>query len=276
MIRLLGTEDEATALALLDREHATNLILISDIVEYGIKNRGHIFHGDYFGVFEEGELHGIAALFNFGSLFLYTPHRTAAEELAGHLAGQGVKPRYFICRSEWAGPFLGEMDRLGVTPSKLESQECMVLAPGGFKPRPASAARFARPDDLEVIMQLQRAFQVEYYRTTSDLEEEFAAMALARMAGGGIAVAEEAGEVVAKVETMVRTRRMGQIGGVYTRSEHRDRGLAGACMSLLCERLLEDYEAAVLTVAVSNEAARRLYYDLGFVHVCDSVMAVFA
>jgi hypothetical protein len=42
----------------------------------------------------------------------------------------------------------------------------------------------ARPDDLEVIMQLQRAFQVEYYRTTSDLEEEFAGMALERMAGG--------------------------------------------------------------------------------------------
>ena len=55
MIRLLGKEDEETALALLDREHATNLILISDIVEYGMENQGRIFDGDYFGAFEGGE-----------------------------------------------------------------------------------------------------------------------------------------------------------------------------------------------------------------------------
>jgi ribosomal protein S18 acetylase RimI-like enzyme len=276
MIKLLGKNDEETALVLLDREHATNLILISDIVEYGMENQGRIFDGDYFGAFEQGELHGVAALFNFGSLFLYAPHRTAAEELAGHLAGRGARPRYYVSRSEGAGPFLQEMERQGIKPSKLESQECLALSLEGLRPRPAPAARFARPDDLAAIMQLQHAFQVEYFRATSDLEEEFAGMAIGRMAGGGIVVAEEAGEVVAKVEIMVRTPRMGQIGGVYTRPEHRGSGLAGACMSLLCERLLKDYEAAVLTVAVSNEAARRLYYGLGFVHICDSIMAVFA
>lgn len=275
MIRLLGKEDEEIALALLDREHATNLILISDIVEYGMENRGRIFDGDYFGAFEGGELHGVAALFNFGSLFLYVTHEAAAEELAGHLAATGARPRYYISRSEWAGPFLGEMEVLGRTPSKLESQEFMVLSPEGFRPRPTSTARFARPDDLAAIMQLQREFQVEYYRTTSDLEEEFGGMAIERMVGDGIVVAEAAGEVVAKVETMVRTRRMGQIGGVYTRPEHRGGGLAGACMSAQCKRLLQDYEAVVLTVAVNNEPARCLYYGLGFKHVCDSVMAVF-
>ncbi len=95
------------------------------------------------------------------------------------------------------------------------------------------------------------------------------------MAGEGITVAEVDGEPVAKVETMVRTSRMAQIGGVYTRPGHRGRGLAGACMSLLCGRLLRDYEACVLNVAAGNEPARRLYYGLGFEYVCDTRMAVF-
>lgn len=281
MIRLLGPGDETAALSFLDREHAVNLILISDIVEYGMENRGHIFQGDYYGAYDSEELRGVAALFNFGSLFLYVPGGDAAGEAAGemaaHLAGLEKRPRYFFAREDRAGAFLEEMKKRGVEPVKQEKQECLVLARQGFKPRGGgnTRARFARPDDLEAIMELQRGFQMEYYRTSSELEEEFGRLAVERMAGDGIVLAEMEGEVAAKVETMVRTRRMGQIGGVYTLPGMRGRGLAGECMSLLCARLLDDYEAAVLNVAVSNQPARRLYYGLGFERAGDFRMAVF-
>ena len=286
MVRLLKREDEPAALALLGREHALNLILINDIVEYGMDNRGHIFHGDYYGFFKEegggveereARLRGIAALFNFGSLFLYAAGDEAATALARHVAGLEKHPRYFFSLAGHAAMFIEEMEKKGLTPSKMEAQECLVLRREGFRPQAGDAARarFAGPEDLAAVMRMHGAFQVEYYRSTSDLDEEFGQLAIERMAGEGITVAEVDGQPVAKVETMVRTSRMAQIGGVYTCPEHRGRGLAGACMSLLCGRLLRDYEACVLNVAAGNEPARRLYYGLGFEYVCDTRMAVF-
>jgi predicted GNAT family acetyltransferase len=159
----------------------------------------------------------------------------------------------------------------------------MVLEREGFAPRGEGEsrggegrARFARPEDLGTVMDLQRGFQLEYFGVSKELEEEFARLAVERMAGDGIVVAEEEeGGLKAKAETMVRTRRMGLIGGVYTRPEYRGRGLAGECMSLLCARLLRDYEAAVLTVALHNLPALKLYRGLGFRRAADFRMAVF-
>jgi uncharacterized protein len=277
MIRLLGPGDEARVLAFLDRDHATNLILISDIVEYGMDNRGHIFHGDYYGSFRGEELRGAAAFFNFGSMFLHAEGEDAAAELSRHLAGLAKTPRYFTAREQWAVMFVGEMEKRGIVPDKLERQELLALTREEFEPRGAGGgrARFARPEDLEAVMDLQRGFQLEYFGISTELEEELGRMAVERMAGDGIVVAEVGGEVVAKVEAVVRTRRMGLIGGVYTRPEQRGRGLAGECMSLLCDRLLEGYEAAVLNVALSNQPALRIYRGLGFRHVADYRMAVF-
>ncbi len=282
MVRLLGGGDEAAVLEFLDRDHAVNLILISDIVEYGMDNRGHLFHGDYYGCFRGGELWGAAAVFNFGSAFLHAEEMGAAVELSRHLAALPKRARYFSARKEWAEVFVEEMRLRGIEPDKLESQELMVLEREGFAPRGGGGggdgegrARFARPDDLEAVMGLQRGFQLEYFGVSKEMEEEFARLAVERMAGEGIVVAEADGGLAAKAETMVRTRRMGLIGGVYTLPAYRGRGLAGECMSLLCARLLRDYEAAVLNVALHNLPALGLYRGLGFRRAADFRMAVF-
>ncbi len=277
MIRLLGSSDEAGVLAFLDRDHATNLILISDIVEYGMDNRGHIFHGDYYGSFRGEELRGAAALFNFGSMFLHAEDEDAAAELSRHMAGL-EKTRALLLRAGGVGGHVRRGDGgAGRQAGQAGEAGTAGARAGGVRaPRSREArARFARPEDLEAVMELQRGFQLEYFGISTELEEEFGRLAVERMAGDGIVVAEVEGEVAAKVETMVRTRRMGLIGGVYTRPEHRGRGLAGECMSLLCARLLEGYEAAVLNVALSNQPALRLYRGLGFRHAADFRMAVF-
>jgi hypothetical protein len=101
-------------------------------------------------------------------------------------------------------------------------------------------------------------------------------MADMRMKDSGIAVAVVDGEIVSKAEIMVRTSRAALIGGVYTVPEYRGRGLCFACMSLLCEGILENIGKACLNVSKENAPAQRVYRGIGFTELCDYRMAHFA
>jgi RimJ/RimL family protein N-acetyltransferase len=275
MIRLLDDRDRDEALALLDRDHELNLIMIYNINHFGLEDYGVPFQGWYFGAFREGVMSGIAALFNLGSLFIYAPHPDLALELAGHMAALGRKPRFVIGRSEWVVPLLDGLSSLGLQALGWEEQEYMMLAPGSFRPRFGSEARYADPRDLERLMELNRAFQLEYFGSLDEAEEALGRMSEVRMQDSGISVAIVDGEIVSKAETMVRTSRAALIGGVYTVPAYRGRGLSFACMSLLCKAILDSTGKACLNVAKDNLPAQRIYRGIGFEKVCDYRMAHF-
>jgi predicted GNAT family acetyltransferase len=275
MIRLLGEKDRERALGFLDRDHELNLIMIYDIGHFGLENQGHPFQGHYYGAFREGQLGGIAALYNFGSIFIYAPDQDLAPELVERMATLERKPSYIIGRAEWAGPLIDRMVEQGLQPAGAEEQEYMALAAERFRPRFGPGARFAEPRDLERLIELNRAFQLEYFGGLTEAEEELGRMAEVRMQGAGIAVVEVGGEIVSKAESMVRTSQAALIGGVYTVPEHRGRGLSFACMSLLCEEILGSIGKACLNVAKENIPAQLVYRGLGFEKLCDYRMAHF-
>jgi len=276
MIRLLGENDRDDALAFLDRDHELNLVMIYDIIHFGLEDGGLPFQGRYYGTFREGKLGGMAAHFNLGSLFIYTPDPDLAPELEEHIAGLEDKPRFVIGRTEWAGPLLRKLDDRGYKPRGLEEQEYMVLTPERFRPRPGSDARFAEPGDLERLIELNRGFQLEYFGELTAAEEELGKMADVRMRDSGIAVVVVDGEIVSKAEIMVRTSKAALIGGVFTAPEHRGKGFSFACMSLLCEGILAGIGMACLNVANENGPAQRVYRGIGFEKICDYSMAHFA
>ncbi len=276
MIRLLEEKDRDDALAFLDRDHELNLVMIYDIIHFGLEDHGLPFQGRYYGVFREGELGGVAGHFNLGSLFIYTPDPDLAPVLEDHIAALEEKPRFVIGRTEWAGPLLRKLSDRGYKPRGREEQEYMVLTPESFRPRFGSGARFAEPGDLERLMELNRDFQLEYFGELTEAEEELGKMADVRMQDSGIAVALMDGEIVSKAEIMVRTSRAALIGGVFTATEHRGKGLSFACMSLLCEGILNGIGMACLNVANENAPAQRVYRSIGFERVCDYSMAHFA
>lgn len=276
MIRRLEERDREPALSFLDREHELNLVLIYDLTHFGLEDHGHPLQGRYYGSFQGDELGGIAVLFNLGSLFIYAPEPEAAAELARHMAFLERKPRYLIGHAEWTGLLLDRLRERGLRPAGVEEQEFLTLTPQRFRPRSRPGTRFAVPADLERLMELNRGFQREYFGALTETEEELGRMAEMRMEGSGISVAEADGEIVSKAEIMVRTSRAALIGGVYTVPEHRGKGLSGACMSRLCERVLADMEKACLNVAKSNAPAQRVYRGLGFEKLCDFRMARFA
>lgn len=213
MIRVLDDDDRERVLGFLDRDHELNLIMIYDLTHFGMVDRGLPFQGRYYGAFGEGELGGVAVLYNFGSMFIYAPDPELAPELAGHMAGLDVPPRYIICRDEWCRAILEGLGERGINPTSVEEQEYMTLTPEAFRPRPAARARFAEPGDIDRIMELHRGFQIEYFGSLLEAEEELGRMAGTRMRDGGITVASAGGEVVSKAEIMVRTSRAALIGG---------------------------------------------------------------
>lgn len=276
MIRLLEENDRDDALAFLDRDHELNLVMIYDIIHFGLEDGGLPFQGRYYGAFAGEELGGIAAHFNLGSLFFYTPDPDQAPVLEDHIAALQKKPRFVIGRTEWARPLLRKLAERDHKPRWEEEQEYMVLTHKSFRPRFSTGARFAEPGDLERLMALNRDFQLEYFGELTEAEEELGKMADVRMQDSGIAVAVVDGEIVSKAEIMVRTSKAALIGGVFTVPEHRGKGLSFACMSLLCEGILANIGMACLNVANENTPARRVYRGIGFERVCDYSMAHFA
>ena len=275
MMKLLGEGDREPALGFLDRDHECNLIMIYDIDHFGLENQGHPFQGDYYGAFSGAGLCGMAALFNFGSLFIYAPDPGSAPELVGHMVGLERKPSYVIGRAEWAGPLIDGLREQGLQPTGAEEQEYMVLTRDSFRPRFGPGTRFAEPRELQRLIELNRAFQLEYFGSLTEAEEELGRMAEMRMERAGIAVAEADGQIVSKAESVVRTSRAALIGGVYTVPEHRGKGLSFACMSLLCEEILKSIGKACLNVSTENVPAQHVYRGLGFKRFCDYRMAHF-
>ena len=72
------------------------------------------------------------------------------------------------------------------------------------------------------------------------------------------------GKPVAKAGTNALTRRWAQIGGVYTRPEHRGRGLQKRLMAFLLAKLASEGRGACLFVKKKNAPAIALYRALAF------------
>ncbi len=275
MIRLLEEKNREETLGFLDRDHELNLVMIYDITHYGLEDRGLPFQGRYFGAFRGGEMGGITALYNLGSMFVYAPVPGLALELADHVATLDRKPRFLIGRTDWTGPLLERLTVHGLGPLGWEEQDYMSLDTESFRPRIGPEARLAEPGDLERLIELNRAFQLEYFGSLDEAEEELGKLAGERMRDSGIAVSLADGEIVSKAEVMVRTSRAALIGGVYTVPAFRGKGLSSACMSLLCRSVLAKAGKACLSVAKDNLPARSIYLGIGFEKICDYRMAHF-
>ncbi len=275
MIVTLCDGDREEVLAFLDRDHELNVIMICDIQRFGLEDRGHLFQGRYYGARRGRELGGVGVLYNLGSLFVYAPDEELAPELLDHMAALEPAPRYVVARADWSNALLDRLAKRGLTPQGAESQAYMALESAAFRPRFRDAARYALPDDAGSLMRLHRAFQLEYFGAMDETEEALGEMVAERIADGGVTVAEREGEVVAKAEVMARTGRAALIGGVYTEPSCRGRGLAAACMSLLCEGILERGEIPCLNVALDNAPAAHVYRSIGFTKLCDYRMAHF-
>jgi predicted GNAT family acetyltransferase len=133
--------------------------------------------------------------------------------------------------------------------------------------------RQATAEDRDLVTGWVAAFQED---TFGDIDEDRVSDRSAKMLDRGDVYLWEDGQAVS---VAARTRPTGEvitIGMVYTPPERRRRGYATSCVATLCGLLLESgYRYCTLYTDLSNPTSNKIYKEIGFTEVCDSVCHTF-
>jgi len=126
--------------------------------------------------------------------------------------------------------------------------------------------RPARTSDLEALMPLQCAYEVEEVLIPgTPLRTDGVRMGLLQSIKlGQIVIAESGGKPVAKAGINATGIRWAQIGGVYTLPAWRKHGVASVLMNFLVRSMFNSGWGLTLFVKTGNAAAIRVYRKLGF------------
>lgn len=155
-------------------------------------------------------------------------------------------------------------------PSVLQHRveyEFLVLLPSLATPQAGpGVVRKAEPGDANALFPLQEGYEKEEVLfVPGDFQPLASRLHLGKLLRTQEIVALwENGKPVAKAGTNALTPTWGQVGGVYTRPEHRGRGLQKRLMTFLIHRLALEGRGACLFVKKTNQVAVGLYRSLGF------------
>src|SRR6266496_101715 len=139
-------------------------------------------------------------------------------------------------------------------------------------PRPRKGSmRDARPSDRDLLVEWMEAFRDEALGGISLVEPE--RMVDLRLDGDGVGlVLWEEGDPVSVAGFGGRTPNGTRIGPVYTPPALRRRGYASALVAALSQRLLDEGRTfCFLYTDMSNPTSNRIYRDIGYERVCDSM-----
>lgn len=264
----LTSSDQDDALAFLLRSPEMCVVLIHNIRAFGMGPGDSPFNADYFGTRGPGGMTSVGALYNLGSFFFRADSATSVRGMADYIAGLGRMPIYTAGARGQVEVFLDELG--GRAPAKTNRIDSvyMVLQELSDDADP-SGARLAMLDDLDRIAALQLDFEREAFGANVMDIKAVRKLLEYQITMGAAAVVEKSGRIVSKAEATVTRPEAALLGGVYTIPECRGRGLSTACMSLLCDSLLDVVGKVGLNVFVSNMPARTVYKKVGFVDTED-------
>lgn len=152
----------------------------------------------------------------------------------------------------------------------LDAVRPPALPPG--RPRAATEA------DLELATRWWRDFAREALGELDDDEARIARTIESRLTadGHGIALWEDDGAPVSLVAWGNPTPTGTRIGPVYTPPEHRGRGYASALTAhVSAEQLAAGRRFCFLYTDLANPTSNKIYVDIGYERVCDSVEYAF-
>jgi ribosomal protein S18 acetylase RimI-like enzyme len=135
----------------------------------------------------------------------------------------------------------------------------LVLEPGRFQLAPSAGAERLHMEDLAALSAL--------YAVERGAADAFAPYQLATGVFCGIRV-RGALVSVAGTHLIALGEGIAALGNVSTHPEHRRRGYAAACTSMVCVELLAQNMVPVLNVGTGNRSALALYRRLGFREHC--------
>lgn len=131
---------------------------------------------------------------------------------------------------------------------------------------PGITTRMALPEDAGRLFELQKNYELEeVFLDPSHFDERRCRSMLRKnLKKQLVFIAEQRGIPVAKAGTNARGYNVDQIGGVYTREDMRNRGIASLLMQVLLDAVGQTKEQVCLFVKKNNPSALNLYNKLHF------------
>ena len=269
--RQLGPGDELALDAFCAAYRATTMFFASNRRTAPLGSSGHRRAGVYAGAFEGGELVGVVAHYEMGSLV--SRAGAHALELARRVLAQTGRP----C-SAFVGPE-PEVDALceALAPADLawgiEGRELLFELPLAQLRAPAMDSGQARPAELDDLDTLA-AWSVDYALETLGSTRSEAMLARERelmrgnIEAGRTWVLEADGERLAMTSFNAQIPEAVQVGGVWTPPALRGRGYASQVVAAhLAHARDQGATTAILFTQVENAPAIAVYRKLGFVEI---------
>lgn len=193
----------------------------------------------------------------------------AADALPAVLAGLDPPPAQVRGEEALAGRVAaGLADRTGTRTGRLVAERLYRLAQlNPPHPAPPGRARPAHAGDRDLLLEWMRRFQADIGHGAGAANPR---RLDARLAGGEITLWETEGRPVSMAALGGADAGAARIGPVYTPTELRGRGYAGAAVTAAARRGLDDGLRQILLFAdLANPTSNALYARLGFVPVED-------
>jgi hypothetical protein len=241
-----------------------NVVLLNDMMRFGMDPGDSPFSADYFGRQGLSGLEAVGALYNLGALFFRARSDEAVSGMADYLAELGRFPAYTAGTRSHVEVLLEEIGERGPRDRRAILSEYMVLTGAIKSTGPSGAARAATIDDLETLVSMQVEFERESFGRNLMERDTLRRLLAYQISEGAAAVVESGGRIVSKAESTVARPYSALVGGVYTLPEMRGRGFSTSCLSALCGELLGRVGSVGLNVFRDNHPARAVYRKVGF------------
>jgi ribosomal protein S18 acetylase RimI-like enzyme len=265
-VRSLGREDEAVAMAALDRNPVRDVFIASRILHDGALSS--LGPSPLWGAFEGGQLRG---LLHVGpNLVPATDDQGACETLAA--AAGGLYPTRMRVGERVAVELLWSL----VGPSYPAPREVRrrqfvyAVDPDGLargpRPRGPGLARLAERSDEDRVLRLSAAMYTEEMGENPMARDPDGYRRRVRMliSRGWTYVYESGGTLQFKMDIGCASRHTAQIQGVYVPPELRGRGVGTTAMAACCDLAFDRHPNLSLYVNDFNGPAVALYERIGF------------
>ncbi len=281
-IQILRPGEEARLETFLYPRLDSSMILLSNLRQAGLVDRGEPFQGIYYAACSSAadEIVGVVAHYWQGNLVLQAPERL--EEILETIAASPKRPiQGLLGLSEQVGraiQFLGWTE----ADIQLDEEEGLYALPMAelTVPERLSAGRLrgrrAESRDLDRISAWRLAYCLEALgaEETPELRDQCRTDMESSIERGDTWVLEdleeEGDELVASTSFNATTREAVQVGGVWTPPESRGRGYGRAAVAAsLLDARDEGVERAILFTGDDNVPAIRAYAALGFQRIGD-------
>jgi len=265
-VRPIGREDEALALAALDRNPVRDVFIASRILHDGALTS--LGPSPLWGAFEDGQLHG---LLHVGpNLVPATDDEPACEALA--TAAGGLYPTRMVVGERVAVECLWSLIGAGYpAPREVRRRQFvyavgpdrLVRDPHHWAP---GVARLAERRDEDRVLRLSAAMYTEEMGENPMARDPDGYRRRVRMliSRGWTYVYEAAGQLQFKMDVGCASNHTAQIQGVYVPPDLRGRGVGTTAMSACCDLAFDRHPNLSLYVNDFNTPAVTMYERIGF------------